>query len=180
MKTKIETTFLLIGVLIFSHTVSATLTVISDKGGEPIDAYLEKLNKKEETTKHDIGKLPVPKAIKNFNPDKNRYPIETPELTPGKVKNHQLEQKPPVSLGVQFAIVGYDKYSWKWLQKNRTRFEKTGTTILVVNVKTPKQLQAIRDLMSKNAVDAVPGSDIAKQLQLKHYPVLISDKGVTQ
>lgn len=180
MKKNAKKSLILISVLILSHSVSAELIVISDKGGESIDVYLEKLNEKDASVEQDISKLPVPKPIKNFNPDNNRYPINTPELTPGKVKNHQLEQKPPVSLGAQFAIVGYDKYSWKWLQQNRTFFEKTDTTILVVNVNTPEQLKAIRDLMTKNAVDAVPGSDIAKQLKLKHYPVLISDKGITQ
>ena len=166
--------------LLLSHTVFALkpLVVISDSGGESIEKYIVKVTKQnEDDWEKDAKNLSIPEPIKDFDPN-TRFPIITKEMKVGKVKNRNFNH--PVGVGAQFAIVGFDKYSWNWMKQKRSVLEKNGMKILVVNVKTPEQLDAIRELMSKNMVDAVPGTDIAKQLNISRYPVMINDKGISQ
>jgi integrating conjugative element protein (TIGR03765 family) len=174
-----KTIILLFLSLFFSHSAFALkpLIVLSDKGGVPIDKYIAKVTKKGEEKKlTDPKKVSLPKPI-NFDPN-TRYPIVTKEMNVGKVKPRKIKKSTPV--GAEFAIVGFDQYSWEWMKKNHSSLEKKGTTILVVNVKNAEQLNAIQKLMPKNRVQAVPGTQISKELKIKHYPVLISDKGISQ
>ena len=172
---------LIISLLISSQCgfAQVSVTVLSDKGGLPVDHYFKKIEKKgADDWLSDASKTPeTPNPIENFNFN-NRFPIVTKEMRVGKVKSRKF--KHPLHLAAEFAIVGFDKHSWNWLQNNKAQFEKNGTSILVVNVKTAKQLEAIRKLMSKNNVEAVPGQDIAKQLKINRYPFLISSTGISQ
>ncbi|SQA98021.1 integrating conjugative element protein, PFL_4695 family [Cedecea neteri] len=51
---------------------------------------------------------------------------------------------------------------------------------MVVNVTTVVNLQALRELAQGVEMAPASGSELARRLRLEHYPVLITDTGLSQ
>ena len=109
---------------------------------------------------------------------KNRLPIVSKLLTPGRVKSRQWKRQ--AFMGTTIALIGYDKASVKWLRLKKKQLQTQGTVIMMVNVKTEQQFKKVQTFLPQNQILAMPGDDVARQLNLKHYPVLITSKGVSQ
>ncbi|MCU7818059.1 MAG: DUF2859 domain-containing protein [gamma proteobacterium symbiont of Lucinoma myriamae] len=65
-------------------------------------------------------------------------------------------------------------------EDEKKKLEKQGAMIMVVNVKTELQFKKIQAFLPDNQVLAMSGDDVARQLKIKHYPVLIRSKGIEQ
>jgi integrating conjugative element protein (TIGR03765 family) len=76
-------------------------------------------------------------------------------------------------------IVGDDDLSRNWMQKRSAELLRLGATGLVVNISSES-----RWIRSANhpsvAMAPVQGGDLARRLQLAHYPVLITADGLVQ
>jgi integrating conjugative element protein (TIGR03765 family) len=51
---------------------------------------------------------------------------------------------------------------------------------MLINVKTEQQFKKIQAFLPNNQILAMSGDDVARQLNIRHYPVLITSKGVEQ
>ncbi|WP_047686193.1 integrating conjugative element protein, partial [Xenorhabdus sp. NBAII XenSa04] len=103
-------------------------------------------------------------------------PVNTPELTPGKVVNRSLQLP---GMGALF-LIGDDADSRRWLSQNTTRLKTLHAVGLVVNVSEMAGLQSLRALAPDVLLSPASGSELARRLQLRHYPVLITETALSQ
>ncbi|MCC8458705.1 integrating conjugative element protein, partial [Photorhabdus aegyptia] len=103
-------------------------------------------------------------------------PVETPELSPGPVDARPLQLP---GMGALF-MIGDDARSKQWLKKNLVGLRKKQAVGLLVSVRDKAQLDELRQLAEGLVLAPASGSDLARRLNLRHYPVLITDTGLTQ
>jgi integrating conjugative element protein (TIGR03765 family) len=101
-----------------------------------------------------------------------RFPIVSPMLSIGKVKNTKIRSKLPRTI----CMVGDDKYSKRWIQNKRIQLNASNALCMVVNVDSKQRFNAIKALAPSVEFQALNGDTIAQQLNIKHYPFLL-DKG---
>lgn len=101
----------------------------------------------------------------------------TPEMSVGKV--HKRRVKLPY-LPHPLFLVGTDKTSIAWLSHHAPRLKKAGAKGLVVNSGSPQELKTL--IRAGGGIDISPasGSELAKRMKLKHYPVLITRTQIAQ
>ncbi|CAM7016444.1 integrating conjugative element protein [Morganella morganii] len=158
--------------LLFAVTCRAAeqeLIVVADLGGQStadyfaaIDPPSEPENEAPLLTLSTPGTLPV-------------FPVRTPELSPGRQAARALDQ--PGMLPV--FIIGDDELSRRWLVSRRDRLRQNNATGYVVNVTTEAAWQELQVLAGGLTLLPVSGSDLAVRLKISHYPVLISERGLT-
>ncbi len=103
-------------------------------------------------------------------------PVRTPRMSPGKVVRRALGTAP---LPPMF-LVGSDTYSQRWLTTHHDRLLELGATGLLVQAESLEDLQTIARLGRGLKITPVSANDVARQLGIKHYPVLISHEGIEQ
>ncbi|MBA0211938.1 integrating conjugative element protein [Pectobacterium punjabense] len=166
------------GIFLLPSFVSAELTVVADLGGESTDAYFEAIN--PQTDPNFSGStlsLDLPSPVSGTGLTiASVLPVTTPELTPGKVAPRALKLTgmPPIF------IIGDDPLSRDWLVKRAGELQRLKATGFVVSVSSETSLRELQMLLPGNDIAPVSGSDLAKRLQLSHYPVLITENGLSQ
>lgn len=151
----------------------AALIVVGDLGGQPTAPLFEAINANNETTASVRTIQPETPATLSIS---DMLPVSTPEMTPGQVADRPLHLPgmPPVF------IVGNDPSSRQWLEAWALRLKEIGATGMVVNVKDEASLHSLRQLTPGVSLVPVRGGDLARRLQLSHYPVLITASGLQQ
>ncbi|HEI8505962.1 TPA: integrating conjugative element protein [Serratia marcescens] len=167
--------YLLFGLCLVTSTALANLNVIADVGGEDASPYFEGINR-QEGAQSSPAVPPVPVPVSSADAEEAMLPVATPEMTPGDVADRPLQLP---GIGALF-IVGDDEKSLLWLQANAEQLKSRHAAGLVVNVSSLTALQALRELAPGIPMAPASGSELARRLQLSHYPVLITDTGLTQ
>lgn len=165
--------FLLFGLSLVTTTALANLNVIADIGGEDASPYFEGINRQEGGQSSPVVP-PAPASLAEA--EAVVLPVATPELTPGDVADRPLQLP---GIGALF-IVGDDDASRLWLQANAEQLKSRHAAGLIVNVSNLPALQALRELAPGVPMAPASGSELARRLQLTHYPVLITDTGLSQ
>lgn len=149
--------------LIASTTHS--LTVIHDTGDTlPLSEYAPKSNE--------------PKQKKEVKPPRMTIlPIRTLTMNPGKVTpaSHHLTH-----FQVPLFIFGADPLSKEWLKSRRQELIELNAVGMLVQAETEQDLRDMNALTEGLWVFPASGDDIAKELDLYHYPALISKIGIEQ
>lgn len=152
----------------------AALTVVGDLGGESTDAYFEAVNAQP-------GEFTAPESLDMPSPPvqvtvASALPVHTPELTPGAVTARALNLPgmPPIF------IIGDDPLSQKWLTQRGADLKRLNATGFVVNVASQVRLKDLQSHLPDIEMVPVSGSDLARRLQLTHYPLIITEKGLAQ
>ena len=158
-------------------SVQAELIEIADHGGLSPSLYYERITKDDPEENTPMGQ-PLNSDQVDQYALKNRLPIQSKLLTPGRVKPRKWQQQ--AFMGTSIALIGYDKASVKWLKLKKKQLQQQGTVIMLVNVKTELQFKKIQAFLPNNQILAMSGDDVARQLNIRHYPVLITSKGVEQ
>lgn len=151
----------------FSPAALAELNVIADLGGQSTQAIFEAVNRQDTP--------PAPAAAPEQG-EAAMLPVITPELSPGNVTPRALQLP---GIGALF-IIGDDSYSRQWLQQNVQQLSARNAAGLVVNVESMASLESLRGLAPGLQLAPSSGSELALRLQLTHYPVLITDSGLSQ
>ncbi|MEH4661169.1 integrating conjugative element protein [Phytobacter diazotrophicus] len=153
---------------------TAALTTVADLGGEPTAPYLDAVNGR-------ANEFSPPQSLSSAEPPttlsvSTMLPVITPEMTPGTVVSRQLNLQgmPPVF------IIGNDDLSRSWIQKRSAELSRLGATGLVVNIGSESELDSLKSILPSVMMAPVQGGDLARRLQLAHYPVLITAEGLTQ
>ena len=105
-----------------------------------------------------------------------QLPVVTPELTPGRVRRKEAN----LFMDTPFFIVGADPHSSQWLVQHRSKLKALNAIGIAVNVQTEKQLKLLQKSAGGIRISPVKGEKLAKQLKLKHYPVLVSGRIIEQ
>ncbi|CDG90240.1 integrating conjugative element protein [Xenorhabdus bovienii] len=163
--------FPIIGMLWF-NTCHAELNVIADLGGKDASPFYEGINAQQSDESLSL--------VQNFSPEivgeAAMLPVKTPELTPGKVANRALQLP---GIGALF-LIGNDPDSRQWLSQNAARLKKLHAVGLIVNVREMAGLQSLRVLAPDLLLSPASGTELARRLQLQHYPVLITETALSQ
>ncbi|QCR38670.1 integrating conjugative element protein [Nissabacter sp. SGAir0207] len=151
----------------FSPAALAELNVIADLGGQNTQAIFEAVNRQNTP--------PAPAAAPEQG-EAAMLPVITLKLSPGNVTPRALQLP---GIGALF-IMGDDSYSRQWLQQNAQQLSARNAAGLVVNVESLESLKSLRGLAPGLQLAPSSGSELARRLQLTHYPVLITDSGLSQ
>lgn len=160
-------TLIISAFIVFSPAALADLNVIADLGGQSTQAIFEAVNRQDTP--------PVTAAVPEQG-EAAMLPVITPELTPGNVTPRTLQLP---GIGALF-IIGDDSYSRQWLKQNARQLAARNAAGLIVNVESMASLEALRSLAPGLQLAPSSGSELARRLQLSHYPVLITDSGLSQ
>ena len=104
------------------------------------------------------------------------FPLHTPELTPGPVTASTVN----LLLPQPFFILGTDTLSQRWLGDYRARLKQLGAVGLVVEAPSLEAYQALKLLAGDLFLAPVSAPEVAQQLGLSHYPVLITATRIEQ
>lgn len=173
-KTPRSCLLLVVPFILVALPAAAALTTVADLGGEPAAPYLDAVNGR-------ANEFSPPQSLSSAEPPTSlsvstMLPVATPEMTPGTVVSRQLNLQgmPPVF------IVGNDDLSRSWIQKRSAELTKLGATGLVVNIASESELDSLKRIAPSLMMAPVQGGDLARRLQLAHYPVLITADGLAQ
>ncbi|MGJ0624642.1 integrating conjugative element protein [Xenorhabdus bovienii] len=162
--------FPLIG-LLWINACQAELNVIADLGGRDASPFYESIYAQPDEPSM---------LLQNFSPEQASeaamLPVKTPELTPGEVVSRPLQLP---GIGALF-LIGDDPDSRQWLSQHAARLAQLHAVGLVVNVSEMASLQSLRTLAPDILLSPASGSELARRLQLHHYPVLITENALTQ
>ena len=100
-------------------------------------------------------------------------------MTPGRVTPRPIKQP---YMSRPLFLIGTDRLSQQWLIQNRERLGELNAAGIIVQADSMEELRIIARLTDGFNVQIMPApaSDIARQLGLKHYPVLIWKNGIEQ
>ncbi len=119
----------------------------------------------------DLDRIPryTTKTIK-------RFPIVSPTLSVGKVKNTKIRSKLPRAI----CVIGDDNYSKRWLQNKRMVLNANNALCMVVNVDSKQRFNAIEARTPSIEFQTLNGDTIARALNIKHYPFLLDNGFISQ
>ncbi len=152
---------------------AAELIVIFDNGqGRPLSDFLSPLD----SGKPDKApKVPEKRQLGAADVS-SLLPIRSPGLTPGKITPRVHN----VPFAGAFFLIGSDAISKRWLKQHRKALKEVGAVGLLVAATTLEDLRAIAELADGLPITPASGSDIAKALGIRHYPVGISGGRIWQ
>ena len=166
-----KTTIGLIGLIsLISLPIYAELQVIADLGGESAVRFYEPIQPIIDESSSVPG---IPSELN----EADLLPIVSHMMSPGSVSSRELSL-PGMS---PIFLVGDDELSRRWLAHHRDRLTQMQATGLVVQVNDIDGLARLRQVAGEQlTLLPVSADDLAQRLQLNHYPVLLSDKGLSQ
>lgn len=160
---------LLMMCLFLPLTGHAGLNVLVDLGGEDATPYFDGINKQPGLPEASSATPPVSAMAAMF-------PISTPEMTPGTVEDSSLQLP---GIGALF-LIGDDEQSRYWLAENAQALIARHAAGMIVSVDSASAVESLRDLAPGVPMAPASGSELARRLQLRHYPVLITDTGLSR
>ncbi|WP_261641023.1 integrating conjugative element protein [Erwinia mallotivora] len=160
--------------LLFPVTVLAELNELADLGGEDASPYYEAINKQPGVS----GQNPVPSSSPDpvHQGEAAMLPVSTPELSPGNMADRPLQLP---GIGALF-LIGDDGLCRKWLKESAGALAARHAVGMIVNVTDMSAVKELRALAPGISLVPASGSELARRLQIDHYPVLITDSGLTQ
>ena len=167
--------------LLATNLIEASPVVIHDAGGEPLAPYIQRMFEEEPGAEAGRNNRipPQNQGTARQAPAPFTLPITTPEMSPGRVTPQPIDQP---FMSRPLFLIGSDRFSHQWFIQNRERLSELNAAGMLVQVDSIEDLQTMARLSDGFSVQIMPasGSDIARQLGLKHYPVLIWKNGIEQ
>ena len=103
-------------------------------------------------------------------------PVHSARLTPGRVTRRVI-----AAPGLQpLCLIGDDPMSRAWLKAHLTTLQQLHAVGLIVEVRSYAAVRALRASTPGLMLVPASGDDIARRLDLHHYPVLITATGIEQ
>ncbi|MDE1485136.1 integrating conjugative element protein [Xenorhabdus bovienii] len=165
--------FSVLSLCVISFSSFAELEVVADLGGENTSYYFDAINNES----NEWSEIPESGKIPPEQPSFEMVlPIKTPEMSPGKVIERPLSLQ---GVGTLF-LIGDDELSRTWLIQNVENLKKLNAVGMVIQVDSANSFFELKQLGNGILLSPISGSDLAKRLQLTHYPVLITETGLTQ
>jgi integrating conjugative element protein (TIGR03765 family) len=171
-----------LGGLAFSVGLSAFaqgqgLIVVKDAGGVSALPYYRAINLLP--WPHDPASMPLPALpplpTRRYS-EANFLPVHSARLAPGRVTRRVI-----AAPGLQpLCLIGDDPLSRSWLKAHLATLQQLHAVGLIVEVRSYAAVQSLRALTPGLVLVPASGDDIARRLDLHHYPVLITATGIEQ
>lgn len=111
-------------------------------------------------------------------------PVRSPGLQPGVLADTRLKPQVQARLAQgnppPFFLVGSDELSLRWLAANAKTLNEIGAVGLLVQADTQEDVRRVAAAARGLSVTPGSGSDLARVLGIRHYPVLITKDGLMQ
>lgn len=156
---------------------SHQLIVVEDAGGGSALPYYRAINLLPLPHDADSVRLPTlpPPPTRRYG-EADLLPVHSKRLTPGHVIRRVI-----AAPGLQpLCLLGDDPLSRSWLKARLATLLRLHAVGLVVQVHSFPALQALRAAAPGVRLVPASGDDIARRLDLHHYPVLITATGIEQ
>jgi len=150
------------------------LVVVDDVGGESAIPYYVAIS--ADNIDEKAGYVPDLNRIKPFG-FSDMLPVKSAFLSVGRVSRQKLNLSPGMT---PFFIVGSDSTSFQWLEKNVGFLRSINAVGLVTQVNTIHELSALASAAKGLELRPVVADEVARQVGLRHYPVLIKSDGISQ
>ncbi len=167
--------------VLFSTTNSLTAEpeIIFDSGRTVLtDSYRKMLT---DSQVPDFGESwflnKKPGKVDPGNPE-TWFPIITKRMTPeiiDKEKDVYLSQlKAPV------CVIGTDDLSMEWAERNQRNLKKMKAQCWLVQANNIKEVRKIGEILKNVPITPANGDAISRYFKIKHYPVLITNRYISQ
>lgn len=109
------------------------------------------------------------------------FPVKTP-LKATKLPSRVIKLNSSVVRAIQepIAVIGSDEYSLAWFKSNLEVIRKVRAGVIVTEVKSPVDFDAIRALAPDLMFQPIDASDFLRNLGVGVYPILITNEGALQ
>lgn len=153
------------------------LIVVEDAGGVSALPYYRAINLLPSPHDADSVRLPTVAALPTRHYGEADFlPMHSKRLTPGHVTRRVI-----AAPGLEpLCLIGDDPLSRSWLEARLTTLQRFHAVGLIVQVHSYAALQALRAAAPGVLLVPASGDDIARRLDLHHYPVLITATGIEQ
>ncbi|GKW29476.1 integrating conjugative element protein [Pectobacterium brasiliense] len=151
--------------------VRAELNVVADLGGKDTASFFDGINRQDNNEANNTES----RTWQGQPGEEAMLPVLTPELTVGIEAPRTLNLP---GIGALF-LIGDDPASRSWLQMNAAKLSQMQAVGLIVNVMDMAAVQSLRSLVPGVQMAPASGSELARRLQLRHYPSLITATSVS-
>jgi integrating conjugative element protein (TIGR03765 family) len=105
-------------------------------------------------------------------------PIRTPEMSPGAVRARGLQA---AATGARpLFLIGTDPLSLEWLEAHRERLIELGAVGMLIEAESVAAVRQVAARAEGLKILPASGAELARALGVRHYPVLISARGIEQ
>jgi integrating conjugative element protein (TIGR03765 family) len=158
------------------HARAHRLIVVEDLGGASALPYYRSLNLLPGPN-DPASPLPSPPPLPPTGYSEADFlPVRSARLTAGAVRRRVI-----AAAGLNpMCLIGDDRRSRAWLKKRLSTLQALHAVGLIVQVASYADLEALRRLAPGVPLVPASGDDIARRLDLHHYPVLITATGIEQ
>ena len=168
----------------------AAPVVIHDSGQtRPLAPLLEPLRSDDMQTDGSDPRAPsrpepMPAPVSDEAILARLLPVRSPGLQVGALTD--TERSPEVHTRLAqsnprpFFMVGSDEASIRWLSVNARTLKDLGALGLLVQAETREDIRRVIEAAQGLSITPGSGSDLARVLGTRHYPVLITRDGITQ
>lgn len=156
---------------------SHRLIVVEDAGGVSALPYYRAINLLPSPHDADSVHLPTlpPPPTRHYG-EADFLPVHSKHLTPGHVTRRVI-----AAPGLQaLCLIGDDPLSRSWIKARLASLQQLHAVGLIVEVHSYAALQALRAAAPGVLLVPASGDDIARRLDLHHFPVLITATGIEQ
>lgn len=149
--------------------------VVKDLGGKSALPYYRSLNIQASPTTQAAQSRP-PMIPQRHDEGALSLPVRSTLLRPGDVTRRVIAAPglPPLFL------IGDDTRSREWLRHRAETLQSIRATGFVVHLDTADELATLRALVPGVTIVPASGDDLARRMQITHYPVLITATGIEQ
>jgi integrating conjugative element protein (TIGR03765 family) len=105
-------------------------------------------------------------------------PIRTPEMSPGVVRARGPQAAATGARPV--FLIGTDPLSLEWLAAHRARLIELGAVGMLIEADTVEAVRQVATRAEGLKILPASGAELARALGVRHYPVLISARGIEQ
>lgn len=153
------------------------LIIVEDAGGVSALPYYRSLNLLPSAHDPTSEILPAHPPLPTRRYDEADFlPVHSAHLAPGHVSRRVI-----AAAGLEpLCLIGDDPFSRAWLSAHLATLQQLHAVGLVVEVHSQATLQALRAIAPGIPLVPASGDDIARRLELHHYPVLITATGIEQ
>ncbi|RUS67422.1 hypothetical protein CUZ56_01367 [Saezia sanguinis] len=148
------------------------LIVVDNLGGTSAAPYYDAMGLTAEVKTPSDSLTKPPRQVD----DSFVLPVRSSLLSPGKVSARQISA-PGLS---PIFLIGDDNLSKRWLVDRYQSLAMLHAIGLVVQVESAQGLQTLRNLVPDLQLLPVNGNDLARRLNVQHYPVLITAEHIEQ
>lgn len=153
------------------------LIVVQDRGGASALPYYRAINLLP--TPKDLAQPPLlspPPVSHGRYGERDFIPVHSLRLKPGRVRRRVIAAPGLTPL----CLIGDDSLSRRWLEARLATLRAIHAVGLIVEISSYADLSALRRLAPGVPLVPASGDDIARRLDLHHYPVLITATGIEQ